>query len=92
MENLGGWQMLMNNKAVFDNLSLIDQNIFNFLNELVLRIGDDKLNIVGLENIIVLRSAAFIFNINSISLFRLLESTGIIVQNNNCRISASSNK
>jgi hypothetical protein len=53
MENLGGWQMLMNNKAVFDNLSLIDQNIFNFLNELVLRIGDDKLNIVGLENIIV---------------------------------------
>jgi len=87
MENLGGWQMLMNNKAVFDNLSLIDQNIFNFLNELVLRIGDDKLNIVGLENII-----KFIFNINSISLFRLLESTGIIVQNNNCRISASSNK
>jgi hypothetical protein len=31
----------MNNKILFDNLSLIDQNIFNFLNELVLRIGDD---------------------------------------------------
>jgi hypothetical protein len=41
MENLGGWQVLMNNKAIFDSLSFVEQNIFNFLNELVLRIGDD---------------------------------------------------
>jgi len=41
MKSLGGWQIIMNNKILFDNLSLIDQNIFNFLNELVLRIGDD---------------------------------------------------
>ena len=92
MENLGGWQVLMNNKAIFDSLSFVEQNIFNFLNELVLRIGDDQLNIVGLENIIVLRSAAFIFNIDGISLSRLFAAIGIHVPTNYYKISSSSSK
>ena len=62
----------MNNKDKFDKLGFYNKIIFKFLNEIVFRIDNKKLHVIGFTNII-----KNIFNIDNTQLFDLLLATGI---------------
>jgi hypothetical protein len=90
LENLGGVNAVVNNQSLFKKLGGVDQKLFIFLNEIILRIGITPLplNIIGFNNII-----KYVFKLDNMLLFRLLDAIGISLPYkpyNSHRISASS--
>ena len=84
IEGLGGFDMVLNSSILFSKLSTVDQNIFNLLNEMVFRIVDTSLQVIGFQNIM-----KCFFNIDNVQLDRLLAATGIEVQQNYHKMSSS---
>ena len=52
IERLGGINEVLNNKDKFDKLGFDNKIIFKFLNEIVLRIDNKQLDVIGFTNII----------------------------------------
>jgi len=84
IERLGGINEVLNNKDKFDKLGFYNKIIFKFLNEIVLRIDNKQLDVIGFTNII-----KYIFNIDNTQLFDLLLSTGITKLKEPNRLSVS---